>query len=138
MLRLQLACGRVFLFDSVNGDGSSVRALSEAIYGQVLQLPMMSEQIPALWANVRKIVQQSYNLEEKVGPLAGRLVLQRDEVIKLLQPTVPGLSDESLWEALVFWGTLGDVVVSSDVLVTDIMTLITSCVLSCTMHLWSR
>ena len=111
-----------FLFDSVNGDGSTVKALSEAIYGQIIQLPMMSELIPALWANVRKIVQQSYT--EHVGPLANRLVLGREEAVKLLRQAVSGLPDESLWEALAFWGTLGDVVVSRDVLVTDIQTLI--------------
>jgi hypothetical protein len=122
VLRLQLACNRVFLFDSVNGDGSSVKALAEAIYGQVIQLPMMFELIPALWANVRKIIQQSY--KEQIGPLSGQLVLQREEAIKLLRPAVPGLPDESLWEALVFWGMLGDVVISSNVLVTDIETLI--------------
>jgi hypothetical protein len=122
VLRLQLACCRVFLIDSVKGDGTSVKDLSTAIYEQVIQLPMMSEQIPRLWASIRKIVQQSY--EGLEGPLAGRLVLQREEAISLLRPAVPGLSDESLWDALVFWGTLGDVVVSSDVLVTDIKTLI--------------
>ncbi len=120
VLHLQLACGSVFLFDSVNGDGSSVKALSKAIYGQVIQLPMMFEQIPVLWASVQKIVQQSYT--ERVGPLAGRLVLRRREVITLLQPAVPGLNGESLWEALMFWATLGDLVVSGDVLVTDVQT----------------
>jgi hypothetical protein len=90
VLRMQLACNQVFTFDSVNGDGSSVRALSEAIFGQVSQLPMMSELIPSLWAEVRKIVQQSYCDNSNLGPLGGRLVLQRDEAIMLLRPIVLG------------------------------------------------
>ena len=42
----------------------------------------------------------------------------------MLRLAVPSLPVESLWEALVFWGALGDLVVSINVLVTDIQTLI--------------
>ena len=79
---MQLVGSQVMLVDSVNGDGSSVKALSNTIFEVVSKMPMMKELIPSKWAKLRQIVQQSY--QDGSGPLAGKSVLQKQEVVKLL------------------------------------------------------
>lgn len=108
----------VMLVDSVNGDGSSVKALASQILKEVSLLPMMKEQIPKKWIQVRHLIK--VNDPEIPGPLSGLSVLMKDEVLQRLWTPRLALTKEQLWEALEFLGLLGDAMVHRDAFVPDI------------------
>jgi len=116
---VELVSGGVLVVDSVEGDGGTVRALTEHVYREILKLPFLKEKVPKKWAQLRGRVQASYQTPAS-GPLAGKPVVRKQEAVALLRKAALGLDDAQIWDAVEFCGMLGDAVVHRDVLIPDI------------------
>ena len=106
------------LVESVNGDGSSIKTLAAQILKEVSLLPMMKEKVPKKWVQVRHLIKS--NDSANARPLFGQSVLPKEDAVKLLWTPELKLTKDQLWEALEFWGMLGDVMVHRDAFVPDI------------------
>ena len=107
----------VWLVDSVS-DPDSVQALRQALLEIARGLPFIQDKVPSKWLTVRDVLLK----------LKGKKVMERRllvvEMGALLKEREVVLTERELWDAVEFWGHLGEIKVHRDTVVLDVVWLI--------------
>ena len=109
--RMTAEGGKVWVVESVNGDGESVRALKQGLVECLEGLPFMGEAIPQGWQTAKAEVMKEFG---------ERIVVLREEVESKVDGKGLGVGADGVWEAQRFFQLLGEVKVHRDVLVPNL------------------
>ena len=96
-------------------DPGSVQAMRAALEDTAKGLPFMQDKVPTKWLTVRDILQ---SLKEQRVNLKHPLL---EEISNLMRARDVAMTNQELWNAVEFWGLLGEIKVYHDTIVLNVV-----------------